>query len=157
MIVSEHTEAVIFMRAVAGAVDTWPELRWLAAIPNGGKRARKTAADLKAEGVKRGVPDYLMPVPRGPFVGLAIELKRMDGGRTSPEQKAWLSHLRTAGWMAVVAYGWEAAWRAVQDYMAQEPPQTANGGVTGAGRVSIQKNDARPVQGHTGGNRRGDQ
>ena len=73
---SEHTEAVVFMRAVRGAEAQWPELRWLFAVPNGGWRAKRTAAAMKAEGAKPGVPDYLLPVARGGFSGLAIELKR---------------------------------------------------------------------------------
>lgn len=117
---SEHAEAAMFMRAVRGAEADWPELRWLFAVPNGGARARKTAADLKAEGVKPGVPDYLMPVQRGGFVGLAIELKRLDGGRTSAEQREWLAHLQGQGWYAVVCRGWEEAWGVVRDYLAAD-------------------------------------
>lgn len=121
---AEHVEAVMFMRAVAGALDTWPELRWLFAVPNGGWRAKRTAAAMKAEGVKPGVPDYLLPVRRGEHVGLAIELKTATG-RPSPEQRAWLAHLAGQGWHAVIARGWEEAWDVVRDYMALEPPQAA--------------------------------
>lgn len=148
---SEHIEAVIFIRKVEGQLDTWPELAWLAAIPNGGLRHKREAAKLKAEGVKPGVPDYLLPVARGGYVGLALELKTATG-RVSPEQKAWLAHLEAQGWLAVVARGWEQAWDVVRDYMAQEQTETAQDGVTGVGGVSsTPKNDRRPVQGHTGG------
>lgn len=119
---TEHVEAVMFMRAVRGAEAEWPELRWLFHTPNGGHRARRTAGQLKAEGVKPGVPDYLFPVARGGHPGLAIELKRAKGGRTSPEQREWLAHLEAQGWRAVVAHGWEQAWDVVRDYMALEPP-----------------------------------
>lgn len=143
----------MFMRAVAGALDTWPELRWLAAIPNGGHRAKRTAADLKAEGVKRGVPDYLMPVRRGEHVGLAIELKTATG-RASPEQREWLAHLQAQGWHAVIARGWEQAWDAVRDYMALEPPQEAQEAIAGASGVSTPQADERGSQGRTERNRR---
>ncbi|KAF1711078.1 nuclease [Pseudoxanthomonas kalamensis DSM 18571] len=121
---SEHTEAVVFMRAVRGAEDRWPDLRWLHAVPNGGLRNKRVAAQLKAEGVRPGVPDYLLPVPRGPFVGLALELKRLHGGRVSREQHEWLAHLTSAGWATAVCHGWEAAWASVVDYMGQEPHQS---------------------------------
>lgn len=111
----------MLMRAVRGAEAEYPELAWFAAIPNGGKRSRKTAGDLKAEGVRPGVPDYLWPVARGGHVGLAIELKRLHGGRVEPEQRAWLAHLQGQGWCAEVCRGWEAAWDAVRDYLALEP------------------------------------
>lgn len=123
---SEHTEAAMFMRAVRGAEADWPELRWLFAVPNGGHRAKRTAAAMKAEGAKAGVPDYLLPVARGGHPGLAIELKTATG-RPSPEQRAWLAHLEAQGWRAVVARGWEQAWDVVRDYMAGDGPN--EGGV----------------------------
>jgi hypothetical protein len=124
--VTEHAEAAMFMRAVRDAEADWPELRWLFAVPNGGKRSRKTAADLKAEGVKPGVPDYLLPVPRGGAVGLALELKTATG-RVRPEQREWLAHLEAAGWQVAVVRGWEAAWAVTRDYMAGDGPD--EGGV----------------------------
>lgn len=53
-----------------------PELRLLFHIPNGGSRGKAEAARFKMEGVKPGVPDLFLPVPRGPWHGLFIELKR---------------------------------------------------------------------------------
>ena len=53
----------------------YPELALLYHIPNGGKRDRIVAAKLKAQGVKPGVPDLCLPVPRGKYHGLYIEMK----------------------------------------------------------------------------------
>lgn len=76
------------------------------AIPNGGKRSVITGAILKAEGVKRGVPDILIFTPTdtpGDYChGLAIELKDGKKGRTSEHQDTWLVRLELAGWKAVV-------------------------------------------------------
>lgn len=151
---TEHVEAVMFMRAVRGAEAEWPELRWLFHTPNGGHRARRTAGQLKAEGVKPGVPDYLLPVARGEHPGLAIELKRAKGGRTSPEQREWLAHLEAQGWRAVVAHGWEQAWAVVRDYMALEPPESTQEAIVGLGGVSTHRDDRRAAQSDTGRNRR---
>ncbi|MGY3265827.1 VRR-NUC domain-containing protein [Lysobacter sp. HA35] len=115
----EHVEAVLLMRWVRGMEGDYPELAFFAAVPNGGKRGIKTGRDLKAEGVRRGVPDYLWPCTRGGYCGLAIELKT-DTGRASPEQRAWLAHLRAQGWRAEVARGWEQARDLVLDYLALE-------------------------------------
>ena len=41
-----------------------PDIDLLHAIPNGGHRNKATAGQLKAEGVKRGVPDIFLPVPK---------------------------------------------------------------------------------------------
>ena len=53
----------------------YPELEWLFHIPNGGSRHKIEAGKLKAMGVKPGVPDLALLVPKGPYNGLFIELK----------------------------------------------------------------------------------
>jgi len=45
------------------------------AIPNGGKRDKKTAANLKREGVLSGVWDIFIPIPNYGLCGLWIEMK----------------------------------------------------------------------------------
>src|SRR5690554_620263 len=65
-----------------------PELARLFAIPNGGHRSKRTAALLKLTGVKRGVPDIFLPLPRNGYHGLWIELKSMSkSARASKEQQ----------------------------------------------------------------------
>ena len=60
-------------------------------IPSGGSRHKATAGKLKAEGVRRGVPDYVIVVSG---VGtIWIELKNSTG-RLSPEQRAWSEAIR---------------------------------------------------------------
>lgn len=146
---TEHAEAAMLMRAVRGAVDVWPELRWFAAVPNGGMRHKREAAKLKAEGVNPGVPDYLMPVQRGGYVGLAIELKT-DKGRVSPDQRDWLAHLQAQGWQAVVARGWEEAWGVVRDYMAADGPECDVEAGVGSGCGGDTPEDRRPANRRTG-------
>lgn len=126
--VSEHVEAVMLMRAVRGAEDTWPELRFFASVPNGGHRSKRVAGQMKAEGVRRGVPDYLFPIQRGGFVGLAIELKT-SSGRPSPEQREWLAELARQGWRAELCRGWEQAWDVLRDYLAADGAANDDGGV----------------------------
>lgn len=126
---TEHVEAAMLMRAVRGHEHLHPELRLLHAIPNGGHRSKRTAIDLKAEGVKAGVPDYFLPVARGGRHGLYVELKRTRGGRVSTEQSAWLAALEAQGYRVAVAKGWEAAWDEIRDYLAGDGP-AANDEVT---------------------------
>lgn len=84
-----------------------------AAIPNGGKRDSRTARNMVAEGVKKGVPDVLIfDVPEGSEAkGCALEMKRADGvpSDVSPHQRRWLSRLKRKGWIAVVGYGYADA------------------------------------------------
>jgi len=110
---SAPSEAEI-QKDLVGVIDQ-ARLLWTATA-NGGKRDKRTAASLKAQGVKAGVPDILIftPPPSGMFQGLALELKRPQGfgkarGRVSAHQRVWLEELRAIGWRAEVAYGYDHA------------------------------------------------
>ena len=48
-------------------------------IPNGGYRNAREAANLKRQGVKAGVPDLCIPVAKGGYHGLYIEMKTKKG------------------------------------------------------------------------------
>jgi len=113
---TEHVEATRLMRVVKLHEAKFPALRLLFAVPNGGDRNKLVAAKMKREGVKPGVPDYLLPVARGGFHGLAVELKSMTGC-ASREQKQWIEALRAEGWKVEVCRGWEAAWDVVKGYV----------------------------------------
>lgn len=115
---TEHAEAVTLMKAVRLHEGRHPELRLLFAVPNGGDRHVITAAKMKAEGVKPGVPDYILPVARGGFHGLAIELKTATGA-TSREQKQWLADLRAQGYRAEVCKGWQQAFDLLTEYLSK--------------------------------------
>lgn len=95
----------------------YPELEMLYHIPNGGSRNKLEAAHLQAEGVKPGVPDLCLPVSRGGYHGLYIELKRLRGGKVSDAQTVWLARLRDQNFKAVVCKGWEEAAECLKDYL----------------------------------------
>ena len=95
----------------------YPELGLLFAVPNGEYRHKATAGRLKAQGVKAGVPDICLPVARGNFHGLFIELKRQKGGFLAPSQKAWLDALNQYGYHAVVCNGWGDASDTIMQYL----------------------------------------
>lgn len=113
---TEHAEAVALMKLVKMHEGRWPALRMMFAIPNGGDRHPIVARKMKAEGVKPGVPDYVIPVPSGDYIGLAVELKSLTG-YASREQKQWISDLRAQGWRAEVCRGATEAWRVISEYM----------------------------------------
>ncbi len=92
-------------------------LALLHAIPNGGARSKAAAGKLKAEGVKKGVSDLYLPVARGGYHGLYIEMKAVDG-RPSPEQREWMSQVIGQGYCAEVCYGADAAKELLTAYMA---------------------------------------
>jgi hypothetical protein len=99
-----------------------PELSLMFAIPNGGQRHKAVAAKLKAEGVKSGVPDICLPLARGGFTGLWIELKRPivkveAKPIASANQKWWIDALNMAGAKAVVCFGWDDARQVILSYI----------------------------------------
>lgn len=93
-----------------------PELALLLHVPNGGKRNIREAARLKAQGVRAGVPDLLLPVARGGLHGLWIEMKA-PGGRLSPAQREWLDVLGKQGYRTAVCHGWSMARDEILDYL----------------------------------------
>lgn len=93
-----------------------PDVDLLYHIPNGGKRDAKEAAHLKRQGVRAGIPDLCLPVPRGGFHGLYIELKAGENKPTE-KQKGWLDALTKQGYATAVCYGWQAAKEVIEKYL----------------------------------------
>ena len=93
---SEHSEQVGFIN--------WFRVQYprvlIFAIPNGEKRSITVAKRLKAEGVVRGVPDLYVPA-----WNLWVEMKRVSGGRLSPDQKEMITYLENIGHKVIVGKG----------------------------------------------------
>lgn len=113
---SESIEQIYLFRWALYQEGKYPELELMHHIPNGGKRDISTAKRLKAEGVKAGVPDICLPVPRGKFHGLYIELKAGDN-KTTENQDKWLKKLSKQGYCTAVSYGWEEASKVIVTYL----------------------------------------
>lgn len=103
-----HQQAVIKWAMQPSIRERWPELALLHHIKNettGG--AAEVAAD-KTMGVKKGVPDLCLPVARGGFHGMYIEMKT-PSGKASDAQRWWMMELTKQGYRAVVCHGYDAA------------------------------------------------
>lgn len=107
---TEHEEQVAFVQ--------WFRRKYspvrIFAIPNGGYRSRSTAAKLKSEGVMRGIPDLFIPE-----WNLWIEMKRVKGGRLSPEQRDWKRYLEELGNTVHVAFGCVDAMDFIDKFVSQ--------------------------------------
>lgn len=108
-----------------------PLLRLLYHVPNGGSRHIAEAVNLKRLGVKRGVPDLHLPVARGAWHGLWIEMKAPDG-RTSPEQREWHANLRAEGHRVEECRDWIAARDIIIAYLSSPGPGPATREATGS-------------------------
>lgn len=106
----------LFMWA-AWSSGKYPELKLMHHIPNGGGRSKAEAGKLKATGVKAGVPDIFLPCARGGYHGLYIEMKRVKGGRLSPEQREMILLLEKQGYKVAVCRGMEMARDVIIKYL----------------------------------------
>lgn len=113
----EHVEQVHLFQWAAWQSGKYPELDLMYAIPNGGYRNKKTAAELKAEGVKSGVSDIFLPVARCKKHGLYIEMKRTEGGKLSKSQEKFIAGVKNQGYAAIVCFGFEKAKEIILQYL----------------------------------------
>ena len=118
---SEHHEQAAVIAWKERNQHSIPELALLFAIANGGKRHVITAAILKAEGVEPGVPDLCLPVRRGNYSGLYLEMKH-GKNKSSPHQRAWHDALRTQGFLVVEAGDCHTAINYIRSYLNISAP-----------------------------------
>ncbi len=112
----EHEEQVVFIQWCQLQEKKYPELKLMFAIPNGGQRAVTTARKLKREGVKAGVPDLHLPVAKGGYHSLFIEMK-VGKNRATAHQLKMMELLKEAGNHCVICYGAKEAIEATQSYL----------------------------------------
>lgn len=113
---SAHQKALFAWAAMN--MKRWPQLKYLFAIPNGGLRDKITAARLKAEGVKAGVPDVMLPWPRGSYAGLFIEMKKPgEKVRKDSAQEEWHDYLRNSFYCVQVCDDWKEATVVLSKYL----------------------------------------
>jgi hypothetical protein len=108
------------------ACRTFPELRWIHAIPNGAflgrdrQAAAMHAAKLKATGLKPGVCDLFLPAARSGMHGLYIEMKKR-GQQATPEQIEFMAYARGQGYRCCVCYAAEEAIAEIRRYLMALP------------------------------------
>lgn len=94
-------------------------------VPNGGHRHPAVAGKLRAQGVKAGVSDIVLPMARGGWFGLYIEFKAAPphDAAVSQEQSAFLLRVEQQGYYATVCRGVDDALRVLEQYLAQPRTQ----------------------------------
>ena len=114
---TEYQEQVIVFQWANLHLNRYPELELLHASLNGVKLTIGQAMKAKRSGMIKGVPDISLPIKRGEYSGLYIELKRIKGGVVSKEQKRWLALLAEQGFRAVVCNGADSAIAEIKTYL----------------------------------------
>lgn len=85
--------------------------------PNGLARNATEGGIFKAQGLRKGWPDYSLDLPLGPYHGLRGELKAINGRKPSAEQLEILARLESVGFKCCVWWGWEHARRDIEQYL----------------------------------------
>lgn len=92
-------------------------------IENEGKGSAKKGHRRNQQGRKSGVPDLDLPIPRGGYVGLRIEMKqKKNSGDTdsNANQLSWLKFLAKVGHRVKICYSSNEAIETIIEYMKGE-------------------------------------
>lgn len=102
-----------------------PRLKWIYAVPNGNYRSWKIGAELKLEGVKKGISDICLPFSGAisrpltsivdNYVGAYIEMKSESGAAT-PEQKEFLAFVKSENYASLIAFHFDPALDFIEEY-----------------------------------------
>jgi hypothetical protein len=117
----EHDEQVAVIDWCFANMQKYPELDLIFAVPNGvmlggGKIGAIRMNFLKAEGLRPGVSDLMLPVARGKFHGAFIEMKTLTG-KVSENQEQFIAAVEDQGYFAPVCWGAEDAIDNIQYYL----------------------------------------
>lgn len=84
--------------------------------PNGGLRSKSEAGRFKKMGTKAGFPDLFLPIAKGPFNGLFIEMK-ISTGKISVNQRAYIPLLKDENYRVEVCYSADGAINLIKNYL----------------------------------------
>ena len=109
---TEQQEQEAVIQWARASIARLPGLELLFHVPN------ENAHHKVRQGVAAGVPDLCLPIARGGWHGLWIELKRADHSNVpSPAQRAWLERLIAEGYRCAVCYGANEAIDSIERYL----------------------------------------
>ena len=110
----EVDEQEAFLDYLKGLPYPWCEI-WFS-VPNDSRRGFVAQRLAKRLGIRRGIPDLIIPISVDPYYGLAIEMKRVKGSTTTQDQLDWQRRLREQGWKAEIVKGCDAAIIVLENY-----------------------------------------
>ena len=103
-------------RAMIAWVSLQPSIRdFVIHIPNQGRRTNFYGALLKKLGMKGGIPDLFIAIPRQGYAGCFIEVKRKKG-IPSPNQKDYLIKLANNSYFTCIVYSIDQGIEVIDEY-----------------------------------------
>ena len=112
---SAHQQQVIEWARMASRSAKYPMLELLHCSLNGVKLTKTQAVIAKSQGMLSGVPDLFLPVTRGKYHGLYIEMKHGSNTLTD-NQKKFLQNAANVGFAVSVCYSAQEAIKRIEDY-----------------------------------------
>lgn len=113
---SEFEEQAAIVKWARLMAVQYPELKLLNASANGVRLTKAQAGKAKAAGMVAGWPDLNLPVPRGGFYGMYIELK-IGNRKPKPHQEEILKALAAQGYCCQAIWGAEVAINFIEEYL----------------------------------------
>jgi hypothetical protein len=114
---SEHEDQVAVFEWAARYESRWPCLALLFGSLMGIPLTPKYLNKAIKAGMKKGKPDINLPVSRGGYHGLWIELKRKGGKKPEPDQERILRMLAAEGNAVYACHGSESAIDTITNYL----------------------------------------
>ena len=97
----------------------YPALKLLRGSMNQVRLTPLQAKKAKAMGMKKGELDITLPVPRGGYTGLSVELK-YGNNKPTKEQIDYGARLKVEGWYVAYLYDWEEAANLIKRYLVAD-------------------------------------
>ncbi|WBF05251.1 hypothetical protein [Burkholderia phage CSP3] len=117
----EMQKALFEWARMPAVVRTMPGIDLLEGSMNGVKLTAAQAGKAKAAGMLKGSHDVRLPVARGCWIGLSIELKHGDNTPTD-EQLAIGARLEAEGWRVHFVWDWLDAVKIITEYLSLPRP-----------------------------------
>ena len=119
---AQHQINVIKWSQQPSIREKWPCLALLYHIKNETAAGTRQVMIDRKMGVKKGAPDLHLPVARGKYHSLYIEMKT-ESGTPSPEQLWWGKQLAKEGNAWEICHGWTSAVRVIEWYLNLSEPR----------------------------------
>ncbi len=93
--------------------------QYLFHIPNEGERNEWERKKQHDQGLRSGIPDYMLAIPASGYHGLFLEMKRSgtQNHKRRDSQTEWIRKLNERGYRAVFVHGAEEAITEVKNYL----------------------------------------
>ncbi len=112
----QHQAALFTWARNPAVLAAHPELALLSSSLNGVKLTAAQAGKAKAAGMLKGEWDVRLPVARGPYHGLILEMKH-GKNKLTPEQIEYGDAMVREGWNRAVCYDWTTAKEVIEWYL----------------------------------------